>query len=116
LYDNGLAIHPLESWEYKLGDGHYSHLPYFMTPFREQHNRQLSLWHYYMNSMVTHYRSRIEHVNCRIEKHNVFRTPFRGNVTLLADIIKVVVHTTNIFTRMYPPYETCGPWSHNPKE
>lgn len=116
-YDGHLFLknwnkHPLHPSEFLLGDGHYAYLPYCIGPFKQPSGGALSLEEYYVNAVISFYRSRVEHMNARFEKHYAFRTPFRGGVESLTDILHITAHTTNVYNHFYPSYEFVGPWRH----
>lgn len=112
IFLSNWSQHRLLDGEYLLGDGHYTCLPCIVGPYQQPPHGTLSLEEYITNEIISHYRSRIEHGNGRIEKHYMFKTAFRGSLDVLSDALHVTAHTTNIYNCMYPAYPPTGPWSH----
>lgn len=111
----GYDLHPVRIGEYLLGDGHYAWLPWIISPYPEQPNGVLSKQEYITNAIISHYRSRIEHVIGRIKRHMIFKTAFRGTLDLLSDLMTICMHTQNVYQMMYPSYAFYGPWGHFPQ-
>ena len=64
--------------------------------------------------IVSHYRSRVEHVNRLFEAHALFKTTYCGDINMLHSVINVTMHTTNIECCKYLHYKPFGPWTHFP--
>lgn len=112
LHLKGIELHPFLPQELALGDGHYRCLDHFITPFPEPPNGHLTDRQYLINVIITHYRSRVEHVNRKIEHHGIFQQRFRGGIRLLNSAIQMVCHTTNIELYRKLAYSPVGPWPH----
>lgn len=83
-----------------------------LAPYRVPPNGELSPDKIYVNSIIAHYRARVEHINHLFEQHGIFRGTFRGGVALMTDALYVIAHTTNIVLRSNPRYPEYGTWSH----
>jgi hypothetical protein len=90
-------------------------LPWIIAPPAEPPNGMLPLRDYMICAIITHYRSRIEHVIGRIKRHLAFKTSFRGNLDFLSALMDIAIHTQNIYQMLYPAYEFYGPWDHFPQ-
>jgi hypothetical protein len=111
-----MGSHPILLQEYKLGDQHYSCLPDFLTVFLETCGQALRPEDYQLNALLLFYRSQVEHVNGRIERHMFFQTPFRSSVGVLQVLLAVAIHTTNVYARLFLQYPPVEPWSHFPQK
>jgi hypothetical protein len=85
----------------------------FLFPYRKPPHSNLTPHQEYVNSIISHYHARIEHINHLFEQHGIFRGTFRGGVALLSDAFYVIAHTTNMVLRAENRYPGFGPWSHN---
>lgn len=100
----------MNSGEFWIGDGHYSSLPWVISPFKR--TRPLTYHELMTNQIISHYRARVEHVNAKIKKHTLFQTPYRGTIETLDTLLKITMHTTSVWTKMYIAYPPFGPWDH----
>jgi hypothetical protein len=114
IWRNTGNLHPVLDWEYLLGDGHYGCLPEYIAPHTQPNNGTLSNAQYFDNTVIAHYRSRVEHINRRFKCHKMLQVDFRGGIQLLNDVAHVTAHTTNVMLCKYPMYTPVGPWEHNP--
>jgi hypothetical protein len=114
IWNNTSNLHPVLDWEYLLGDGHYGSLSEYITPHTQPQHGHLSNSQYLENTMIAHYRSRIEHVNAAFKCHKMMQVDFRGGIQLLNDVMHVTAHTTNVVLHKYLRYTPVGPWEHNP--
>lgn len=112
IFVSNWNLHPLQDGEYLLGDGHYTSLPFIVGPYSQPPNGVLTPQESLANTIVAHYRARIEHQNAKIEKHYMFRTAFRSSLEVLTDALYVTAHTTNVYNYFYPSYPPYGPWPH----
>jgi hypothetical protein len=101
-------------WEWGLGDGHYCACANMLTPFRRPRHGHLPAEEAYFNEILSHYRSRVEHINSYIERHKMFQEVYRGSDSLLASAMTVTLQTTNIKLRRCLRYPAWGPHSHLP--
>jgi len=108
--------HPVEPWECLLGDGHYTCLRFIIGPYRQPVTGNLTPQQVEANTVISHYRARVEHVNAKIEKHSLFQMKFRGGFRLMSDAVRITLHTTAVWTHLYPPHLPIGSWPHNPEE
>jgi len=104
--------HPLLRNEYGLGDGHYTMLPFMLTPTRQPPGGQMNELQYLRSEYVTFYRSRVEHINARVDSHGIFQSDFRCSLYVLQDVVNVTLAAIAYLSYndfRYPPY---GYWSH----
>jgi hypothetical protein len=80
---------------------------------REQRTRTLEK--YAINHIISHYRSRIEHVNRAFEHHQIFQEKYRGEINNLFAAIILTANVTNIDLHWNLRYQVVGPWSHWPE-
>lgn len=107
IYQRALERNPIESWEFHLGDGHFSHLPNVIGPFKKPRNQPFSQFQLQVNKIIAHYQRWIEHLNHGFNSHAAFHTRWRGGIELLLDVCNITAHTTNISLKWRIPY---GPW------
>jgi len=86
-------------WEWWIGDGAYISQKQFLYPHRVPPNGSLTAEQILTNTIISHYRARVEHINHLFEQHGVFRGKFRGGIALLSSAFYVIAHTTNIELR-----------------
>jgi hypothetical protein len=112
IYQNDIDCHPCEPWELHLGDGHFSCIPQFLCPYPQPPNGSLSADQLMVNSTISHYRIRVEHVNHRFNSFGIWHQNFRHSIQFLSECIKVIGHTINydLCTRL--KYQPVGPWAH----
>lgn len=99
-------------WEWHIGDGHYCSVGNFLTPYRGIPGKMLSDDQHMTNTIISHYRARIEHINGFVKQHAIFSTKYRGGIQILAKCIDITIHTTNVHLNAFPRYAPYGPWSH----
>lgn len=112
IYQNTEHLRPLNPWELHLGDGHFSHLPHVIGPYKKPRNGEFSAQQKLTNQIISHYRSRVEHINRRFNCHAVFHSKWRGGVELLSNIAHITANTTNIVLHWRIAYPPVGPWPH----
>lgn len=94
-----------------MGDGHFTE-DQFLIPVRKRKGQRMPEWAEYFNTVLAHYRARIEHVNAIFDRHAIFQTDYRGSYEFLDAIMHVNAHCTNIVLSRNPRYPPCGPWWH----
>jgi len=87
----------------------------FLFPYRKPAHGNLTPHQEFVNSIISHYRAWIEHINHLFEQHGIFKGTFCDGVALLSDAFYVIAHTTNMVLRTENKYPTFGPWCHNPE-
>lgn len=119
-------LHPREDWEMVLGDGHYSSIPNFITPFKKPRNGNLFKFYKGLliflgslnqqqkqfNKVLSHYRARVEHTNWEIQCHGMFRQIYRGSYEVLNSSLSIIINTINVKRKREIKYNKVGPWSH----
>lgn len=115
IYRETYHEHPVSEQEYLLGDGHYTNIPHIITPPSQPPGGHMSDVDYAKSVIVSHYRSRVEHVNRLAEAHGLFKEHFRGSIDVLSSAIRVTAQLTNIECCKYLRYMPVGPWEHFPQ-
>jgi hypothetical protein len=111
IWMNTSHLHPMMPEEWFLGDHHYT-VPQIMHGYVSPPDANLTWDEHLCNTVISHYRSRVEHVNAIFKRHEVFKVCFRGTEETLNLILQITAHTTNILLKKrirYPPH---GPWAH----
>jgi hypothetical protein len=101
-------LHPMQPQEWFLGDHHYT-VPQVMHGYIRPRLGTLSYDEIFFNTILSHYRSRVEHTNAVLKRHRIFQMVFRGSLSTLTQILQIVAHTTNVLLKQrirYPPLAT----------
>ena len=114
IYQDTYDEHTVCNQEYLLGDGHYGIIPHIITTTSYPANGHISDLEYIQNTLISHYRSRVEHINRLVESHGLFKQHFRGGLEILSSAIRVTLQFTNIECCRYLRYRPVGPWKHFP--
>ena len=109
---NNWNLHPLIIGEYGLGDGHYSSLPFMICPPTQPPNGHMLENEYLMATMIGHYRARIEHLNARIDSHQIFQSDFQCSFYMLEAVVAIVTNATAYLSYKHVRYPPYGNWSH----
>lgn len=99
----------IKPWEYGLGDKAYVGEPQLITEWK---GRNLTPQQREFNTTIQHYRGRVEHLISEVvDGRAALCTTWRGSFSLLAAIMKIVVHMVGLQERMKGPrYDVFGPW------
>ena len=111
-----MSEHPVQDWEFILGDKHYSMLEEMITPYRQPNRGHQTDEEYYISAIISFYRARIEHVNHRIEVHPSMKMIWSSSVGRLRDYATVLIYMTNIELKLALKYHPLGPWPHVPNQ
>lgn len=114
IYEDTYEEHTVCEWEYLLGDGHYGMILHIITTPNHPPGRHMTNEQYMQCALISHNRSRVEHINRLVEAHGMFKQPFRGGLDILTSAIRVTLQFTNIECCKYIRYRPVGPWKHFP--
>ncbi len=81
-----------------------------MTPYQMDH--PLTDNELYLNTIISFYWARVEHINSFFVRHNLFRHCYRGEIDLLYDAVHTTAQMTSIHLHMFPRYAPVGSWPH----
>lgn len=106
-----LPLRPFERW---LADGIYFACDNVIVPHRRENFGHLTCRQIIENNLFAFDRSRIEHANSYIERHDMFSgRKYRGDLCLLGVFISITINMTALYIRMgFGRREGHGPWNH----
>jgi len=112
IFQETAELHPMHPFERLLADGAYISEDALLTPIRKPPLGLLSDEDLLFNCVLGHYRARVEHLNAVIKQHTIFAGWYRGSDEILADAMKLTVHTHNVRLKRSYRYPALGPWPH----
>ena len=95
IYAATLHEHPLRSWEFWCGDGIYNSCYGVITRFVLQAGQVFTRAMVAVNTWISHYRQRVEHVMASIKAHAMFKRKFSGSKAMLTAAITLTMHMTS---------------------
>ena len=111
IYEATEDKHPTHPSELGVGDGAYVACKQMLCPHRRPPKGALTEDQLLTNTVISHYRARVEHKNKLLERHNILGK-FRGGLELLMDAAHVQAQTENVDAKLHLRYPPVGPWKH----
>ena len=112
--------YPMYDGEMALGDLIYGGCPGVLCGRKHPTHANQARWTMrdaMWNTLISHYRARVETVIHRLKNHGWMDSTFRGSFTTLVTLNEITVVFTALEIRREieagkPMFEVCGPWDH----
>ena len=109
IYSYSQHEHPLQPWEWVLGDLAYIGNDRCITKIKKPNGGSLTDEQRLYNCITGHYRARAEHAVRHIRFHQRFSTPWRSSIeTPQVLLLKVLIQTTAVDLELNQKYPGCS--------